>query len=205
VNTVTLSPSGIFTDYVFDYWTNPWCFDGGNGGLEIGPDYSAAPGQFIAGLEDIDQGGGGPFACEKIFDYNFRGAVAFDLSQFQKVIGATLKVDIPNSISANGEVVSQNPPVCNATVVAEASGSDEYAFDPSNSKPLPTCGPYNIGVTEYVKDWLNGTPNFGFIFAGPRIDFPNSLPNDNSAAITSYSNFQLVIVYNTADNPKAPQ
>jgi len=51
----------------------------------------------------------------------------------------------------------------------------------------------------------NSHANFGFILAGPILDFPSSLPKDNNGNVTWYNDLQLQVIYNPAQNPRAPQ
>jgi hypothetical protein len=47
--------------------------------------------------------------------------------------------------------------------------------------------------------------NYGFILAGPKFSTDNNLPKDNNAQLSWYGGFRLVILYNPALNPRAPQ
>ena len=131
------------------------------------------------------------------------------MSQFDSVTSADFKFDVLNSLAANGEVTSQNPPACYATTLGEGSGDWNGGFGamPFDNPHTLACGQTNdVGVSSQVRDWIsNGHPNFGLIIAGPKLDFPNDLPEDNTANVSWYGNFQLVVLYNPAQNPRAPQ
>jgi|SRR6516162_3918791 hypothetical protein len=172
-----------------------------------GPSFSAGDGETLSGFEDLFDPGTDPFPCVVHAVNLYRGLVAFDLSQFDTIVSADLKFTVDSSIARNGELVGQNPPACNATTLGMVSTSDLRSFD--NPVSLPPCGPsLDVGVSDQVRQWIGsppGHPNFGFVIAGPQLDIPDNLPDDNSAAITWYGNFQLNVLYDPSQNPRAPQ
>jgi hypothetical protein len=172
----------------------------------LGP-YSAGHDQTLSGFSDFFDPGSGLLPCVVHADTYYRGAVAFDLSQLDVIVSADLTFTVDSSISANGDVVGQNPPACNATTLGMATGNEHYFFDSPVS--LPPCGrSLDVGVSDQVRQWLGtapSRPNFGFIIAGPKIDFPDDLPDDNTAKVTWYGNFQLTVLYDPSQNPRAPQ
>ena len=204
LKTINLQWSQLSWNDAEDLYIGFWCdFSIQSNGL--GPSYSSGSDNTLSGYEDFYDSGSGPFPCVQNGNIYYRGGFAFDLSQFDSVVAATLTFDVENSISANGEVVGQIPPACNATTLGTATGTDYYYFD--NPVSLPPCGPsYSIDVSSQVRDWINQShANYGFMLAGPKLDFPNNVDQDNSAKITWYTNFQLAVLYNPALNPRAPQ
>jgi len=183
-----------------------WCL--GLPTIGYGPTYSAGPNDTVSGYEDVYMPGSGPAPCNQTKNVYYRGFAVFDLSPFDSIVAATLTFDVEHSISANGEVTSQIPPACNATTLGVATGTDYYNFD-NPVTPLPPCGPsYTFDVSPQVRYWISNTSpasNYGFILAGPKLDFPNDLDQDNVVNLTWYTNFQLVVLYNPAQNPRAPQ
>jgi hypothetical protein len=121
--------------------------------------------------------------------------------------GYVLRRTVDSSIADGGNLVGQNPPVCNATMLGMVSTGDLRSFD--NLVSLPPCGPsLDLGVSDQVRQWIGPAPahpNFGFVIAGPKLDLPDNLPDDNNAAITWYGNFQLTVLYDPSQNPRAPQ
>ena len=134
----------------------------------------------------------------------------FDLSQFDTIIGANLTFNVATSISGDGELVAQNPPLCNATTLGEGTGDWSAGMPFNNGVSMPPCGPsLDADVSSQVRDWITGGhANFGLILAGPKLDLPSdpsSLPEENATSISWYNNFSLVVQYNPADNQRAPQ
>jgi hypothetical protein len=169
------------------------------------PFFQFAGGLVVVGFADSYQRGSGPFPCVTREDQYYRGGPMFDLSEFDTDVLATLTFNVKASVSANGEATVQDPPACNATVLGMGTGTDFYNFD--NAVTLPPCGPsQSINVTSQARSWINHShANFGFILAGPKIDFPNPLPDDNDSSATWHDSFQLVVQYNPALNHHAPQ
>lgn len=219
IKALTLSPTQVTGNYQYWYSQTAWCdvplpgqglFTNG-----LGPE-TAGPGEAYTGFEDIYDHGADPFPCIEQQQTLYRGQVAFDLSQFNSIGTATLNFNVANSLAENGGVNVQIPPVSNATTLGMSTGTTDsgngpYFWNYDNDVSFPSCGPLiqpncSVGVTSQVQSWVSGAhQNFGFIIAGPILNFPNNLPSDNNGNVTWYSAFQLVVVYNTAQNPHAPQ
>ena len=90
-------------------------------------------------------------------------------------------------------------------------GNGPYFLDYDNDVTVGSCGPLispncSIDVSHQVNQWLKQQHfNWGFIIAGPKLSTDDPLPKDNNAQLTWYKNFKLVILYNPALNPRAPQ
>lgn len=204
--TTTLQPTQINWSHLDSYYAGFWC-DFGIQSTGTGPSYGAWPGYVLSGYEDHYEPGSGTFACVEKNDHYYRGGVLFDVSQFNTIIGANLTFNVASSVWGDGEVTGQNPPLCNATTLGEGSGDWSGGMPFDNPASMPPCGPsLNLDVSSQVRDWITGThANFGLILAGPKLDFPSDLPEENATSISWYNNFQLVVQYNPADNPRAPQ
>jgi hypothetical protein len=203
LKTISLSPHLLTQNKAHHDAFGFWC-GGTINVLGTAGSFSDGPNDVFSGYEDYYDGGSEPFPCVEKQQIFYRGGVAFDVSQFDTITAATLKFDVERSISRNGEVVSPVPPVCNATTLGMGIDSEFYDFD--NAAALPPCAPsYSIGVSSQVRDWISQShANFGLILAGPKLDISSDVPNDNSANVTWYDNFQLEIIYNPAQNPRAP-
>ena len=212
VNSITLNPSPTALNPSAITWNGDhrdtkgfWC---SIITYSLGPSFSAGDGQTLSGFEDLFDPGSGPFPCVVHADDIYRGVVAFDLSQFDTIVSADLKFSTDSSVTgAAPNFVGQNPPACNATTLGMASSSDLRSFD--NLVSLPPCGPsLDVGVRDQVRQWLGSLPahpNFGFVIAGPKLSLPDDLPDDNNTNVTWYGNFQLTVLYDPSQNPRAPQ
>jgi hypothetical protein len=205
LNTVTLSPIQVMPSFQEKWYVGTWCNFSGLIQPGTAPAFTAPSGQSTSGFADAYQRGSGPFPCVVRADQYFRGGPQFDVSIFKTDVLATLTFDVVASVAANGDVAGQNPPACNATTLGMGTGTDFYNFD--NPVAMPPCGqPQVVDVTAQTRSWVSHTHgNFGFILAGPKIDFPNPLPDDNIANVSWYGNFKLVVRYNPVLNPGAPQ
>ncbi len=210
LNTVTLSPSQVRWAYQPASFTSFWCTAGDEPGTA--PAFSAGPNETLAGFSDFYNPGLDPFACVVKEEQQYRGGPIFDLSQFDNITSATLSFNVERSILADKFTFQdQVPPACNATTLGMGTEDVPYNFD--NPVQLPPCagGPYSFDVSTQARDWTSAQPphgNFGFILAGPRLDFPSdlsNLPNDLLTSVSWYNNFQLTVLYNPALNPRAPQ
>jgi uncharacterized protein YceK len=219
LKTVTLSPSQINGSYQYWYSQNAWCsvplpgqglFLNGLGPEPLGPS------EIYSGFEDIYDQGAQPFPCEEQQQTLYRGQVAFDLGEFDSIVDATLNFDVAQSIAENGGVNNQIPPVSNATTLGMSTGTisgsnGPYFWNFDNPVSLPSCGQLikpncSVDVSTQARAWAtNSHANFGFILAGPILDFPSSLPKDNNGNVTWYNDLQLQVIYNPAQNPRAPQ
>jgi hypothetical protein len=215
VNSITLNPSPTALNPSAITWNGDqrdtegfWCSIITYG---LGPSFSAGDGQTLSGFEDFFDPGSGPFPCVVHSDDIYRGVVAFDLSQFNTIVSADLKFTVDASVTgAPPNFVGQNPAACNATTLGMASASDLRSFD--NPVSLPPCGPsLDVGVSDQVRQWIAPPPatplhpNFGFVIAGPKLSLPDNLPDDNNTNVTWYGNFQLTVLYDPMQNPRAPQ
>jgi hypothetical protein len=144
--------------------------------------------------------------------------VAFDSSQFDSIDNADLVFELTRSISEkNNEVNSQIPPVSNSTVLGIGTATWNFGRDtadmpyetaPAINWPQPESSgsPYHVPVAQIAQNWAtHAHGNFGFVFAGPTLDFPDDLPDDNDASISWYGNFKLIVRYDPSKNPRAPQ
>ena len=199
------------------YSQNAWCNVPGGGLFTngLGPEQIGA-GELWSGFEDIYNKGADPFPCIEQEQLLYRGQVAFDLSQFDSIVDATLNFNVDSSIAEDGGVTNQQPPVSNATTLGMSTGTKDegqgpYFWDFDNPVSLPSCGILiapncTLDVSTQARAWASKSHiNDGFIIAGPVLDFPGSLPQDNNGNVSWYSGFQLVVLYNPALNPRAPQ
>ena len=125
-----------------------------------------------------------------------------------------MSFNVDSSVSApgSGGVSQDNPAQSYATTLGMSTGAPNGSYwDFDNPVSMPSCTsamftPCSVDVTSQAKAWVAPThPNFGFIIAGPILDFPDSLPQDNAVNISFYGRFQLQVLYNPALNPRAPQ
>ena len=218
IRTITLSPMQTNGSYQSWYSNNIFCYipvpGQGFWTNGLGPE-TVGPGELYSGFEDVYNHGADPFACIEQQQALYRGQVSFDLSAFDSIVGAILTFDIENSIVENGGVNPRYPPVSVATTLGMStgtidSGNGPYFWNYDGDVPIPSCGPLikpncSIGVSTQVRAWVaKEHDNFGFILAGPILDFPEQLPQDNNGSVTWYNDFQLQVTYDTAQNPRAP-
>ena len=177
-----------------------WCnfYTGANGIMPCDP--TPAPGQTTIGFCDYYDGGTDPFPCVVHYDLYFVGRFTYDLSQFDSVAAATLIFDVVSGSQ------HQNPLKSNATTLGVATQAflDFQSGIPFDNQVDLNKGPhFEFDVSPQVHDWIShARPNFGFILAGPRLTFPDNLPNDNNSALSAYSNFKIRIVYDPKLNPR---
>ena len=220
LKTITLRPS--LDEFGEQSWfLNSFC--AGVAPFGTGPVSPAPSGQIYVGFQDVYARGAEPFPCQWEDDLLYRGHITFDLSQFDAITDATLLFGLVSSQSTSlapsagpGVIMQDNPPQSYATTVGMSTGTKNegqgpYYWDFDNPVSLPACTsmmftPCSLDVSAQVRMWFSGThPKYGFIVAGPVMDFPSSLPHDNNANISWYGGIQLQIVYNPALNPRAPQ
>ena len=219
LKTATLQPTSVTSGYQTDY-SQTWECDVPGSGLflnGLGPEPSN-PGEAPSGFDDIYNHGADPFPCNEQEQILYRGHVQFDLSQFDDPVSATL--NITNARSTQG-AQPQTPPQCVATILGMSTGTRDdgqgpyywdYDNDASIGGPVPpsACQTiinplFAIGVSSQVRQWTTQQHfNWGFIIAGPNLG-PPSVPSDNNGNVTFYSGFSLVVLYNPALNPRAPQ
>jgi hypothetical protein len=192
----------------------------------LGPE-QANQGEANSGEDQIFNQGANPLPCNEQEDIIYRGQFSFvsqepqliptDLTMFDSIVSATLNFGISRSTS---NAQPQEPPVCVATVLGMSTGTKDegsgpYYWDYDNDVPINAENPcvtlippqYSIGVSSQVRQWISGShPDYGFIIAGPNLGEPNSgNANSNNGNVSFYNGFQLVILYNPALNPRAPQ
>jgi hypothetical protein len=211
LKTATLPPVATSSPYEMWHQINGPC----PGVLGTGDWYAAGPGQVVAGLSDLFDSS----ACDEREEQLYRGQVAFDFWQFDQIVGATLTFGVDSSwspsvaIDSNGQPYQDNPPMSHATTLGMSTGLKQgdqgpYFWDFDNPTTMPACtnAACSLDVTWEAKAWIAKThDNWGFIIAGPNLDFPNNLPQDDVGVISYYGEFQLNVLYNPALNPRAPQ
>jgi hypothetical protein len=218
LKTITLNPSGVYWADQSDLLTSGACniplpgqgLDSGG----LGP-ATVNPGEAPSGYDDIFYPGAQPIPCNEQEQILYRGDVQFDLSKFAAIVSATLNF---SGIRSTLNHQPQTPPACVATVLGLASApsqgnngpyfwnySDSIQMTPQN--PCQTLIPplYSFNVSSWARQWTGGSvPNNGMIIAGPDLGSPGT-PQDNNGNVSFYSGFQLVVLYNPALNPQAPQ
>jgi hypothetical protein len=230
LKTLTLNASKVGSSYEYSFSQTWECSVPLPGqGLYVnglGPE-QANFGEANSGEDQIFNQGADPFPCNEQEDIIYRGQFSFvsqepqliptDLTMFNSVVSATLNFGINRSTSNEQP---QKPPVCVATVLGMSTGTKDegsgpYFWDYDNDVSINPQNPcitlippqYSIDVSSQVRQWINGShPNHGFIIAGPNLSEPNAgNANSNNGNVSFYNNFQLVILYNPALNPRAPQ
>ena len=213
LKTVVLSPSPgvVFSYREHDSNSGP-CFNVPTYGT--GPEV-VPPGQIAVGWEDTFVPGAQPFPCNYQQQMLYRGHVQFDLRRFDSIADATLTYAAFQSENHTAGP-PENPPQGYATVLGMATGQADYGNGPmwwpyDNDVALPPCRgnsftPCSVDVSYQSNQWTQQNHfNYGFIMAGPKLDYDSGLPQDNNAQLTWYGNFQLTVLYNPALNPRAPQ
>jgi hypothetical protein len=204
LKTIQLKPTQLITEPSGGSGSKGYCLGPGNPPLAP---FSPGSGQVLVGFWDFFQPGAPPLPCDHLTAENFRACVIFDVSQFDTITSANLLFDTQSSVTG---AKSDSPPNSYATTLCIAT--QDFANTPSpapcnNEASLPTGTSIDVGVSSQVRDWITKkVTNFGFVLEGPRgpIDF-NNPPEDNDAKLSFYGNFRLQIVYNPAQNPRAPQ
>jgi len=173
---------------------------------------SAGQGEVLVGFDDFFNPGTDPFPCKNLRDDVFRGAVLFDVSQFDSIATADLLFNVDGTVDRQGgQNLGQSPIQSAATTLGVATEAFSSFMRDDNEVPLPPTGPsIDVNVSSQVRDWIgNVHPNFGFVLGGPRPAIPQPPPSnvaeDNDAQASFYSGFKLHILYNPAQNPRAPQ
>jgi hypothetical protein len=201
LKTLDLSPSDFDTGTTGTAGSIGWCLSAGN---PPPTSFAPGPGQVMVGFDDFFNPGSQPLPCNELRDANFRGGVAFDVSPFDQIVSADFLFSTDSSIGrSGGETTSQIPPKSVATTLGVGTAAFSPAMPDDNEAPL-VASP--VGVTSQVRDWVTGArPSFGFVLWGPRPPVNHSNPpQDNDAQVSWYSGFKLRIVYNPANNPRAP-
>lgn len=204
LKTIELQPGRIAQGTPGVRGSSGWCLSSGN---PPASSFSPGPRQIIVGFDNFFEAGSDPFPCDDIRAVVFRGAVPFDVTQFDSVVTVELLFDAQSSIVRNsGGTAGTIPGVSHATTLGVATPplTGQLLFD--NDASLPGGSSFNIGVSGQVRDWIGGKPNLGFVLAGPTgLVNPSNPPENNDAKVTWYGNFRLRVVYNPALNPRAPQ
>jgi hypothetical protein len=113
------------------------------------------------------------------------------------------------SITSNGEITSENPPVSYATTVGMSTGLRDdghgpYYWDFDNEDLFGRPGETSLNVSDQVRSWINHThANYGFIIVGQEAGIPD--PPLNVSKISYYINFHRQVDYFPSQNPRAPQ
>ncbi len=206
LKTLDLSASSAATGTSGVQGSIGWCISAGN---PPGTSFSPGAGRVMVGFDDFFKAGSPPFPCNDVRAVVFRAGVMFDVSQFDSIVSADLLFDTVASVSrSNGETTGQNPAQSFATTLGEGTGKFTTKMPDDNEVSLtPASGSIDVGVSSQVRDWITKAhPNFGFVLWGPTgpVD-PNNPPEDNDAKVSWYTNFKLRVVYNPAQNPRAPQ
>jgi hypothetical protein len=213
LNCVLLSPTDLSDGA---QWDHSWTWECNVPGPL--PTYGTAPetppaGQILAGWQDAFYPGAQPLPCNNAYQYVYRGHVRFDLSQFDAIADATLQYGAYQSENQNNGP-AQNPPQGYATVLGMSTGQAQgnngpYWWPYDNDVSLPPCNgnmftPCTVDVSSQSNQWTHQQHyNYGFIFAGPKLNLDSSVPQDNNAQMTWYGGFALKVLYNPALNPRA--
>lgn len=219
LKTVILNPTNISHPSYFSYSQTWECnvplpgqglYANGLGAEPVGP------GQSTVGYEDIFNAGAQPLPCNEQEQTIYRAHVQFDTSKFDTVAGTTLTYNIAQSENSTGGS-AEVPANSYATVMGMSTGqiSDgnggQVWWNYDNEVTLASCGNLiqpncSQDLSFEVNQWTSQQHfNYGMIIAGPKLNIDDNLPSDNKAQLTWYDDFQLVILYNPALNPRAPQ
>jgi hypothetical protein len=211
LKTIDLTPSGappIDSVNSGGSGSEGFCF----GTQNIPPEpLSPGPNEVMVGFDDFFNPGTDPFPCKSVRASVFRGGVVFDLSQFDSIVAANLLFNVDNSLDrSGGEATGQSPPQSVATTLGMGTQAFSRTMPDDNEATLPSTTPsIDVGVSTQVRQWISHShTNFGFVIGGPRPalpDPPQNPPEDNDAQMSWYSGFKLRIMYNPAQNPRAPQ
>lgn len=206
LKTIDLTPTSIATGTSGVSGSSGFCISAGN---PPPSSFSVGSAQAMVGFDDFFKAGADPFPCDDIRAAVFRAGVLFDVSPFDSIVGANLLFDTQKSVVTLGFLrASQTPPLSQATAIGVGTKAFSTRMPDTNEASLPTGkSSVNVGVSAQVRDWITKTvPNFGFVISGPRglVD-PQNPPRDNDATVSWYTNLRLRVVYNPAQNPRAPQ
>jgi hypothetical protein len=205
LKTLDLQPVDIKTGLTGIAGSHGWCFSAGN---PPPSPFSAGAGEVLVGFDDYFKPGSNPFPCDDIRVAVFRGGVRFDVSQFDSIVSADFIFDVSRSISrtGGGETVGTVPGKSFATVLGLATQPFTSAMPYDDEASMPTDSSIDLAVATQVRSWVDKSHgNFGFVIAGPRDFNPSSPAEDNDASLSFYRDFKLRIIYNPAQNPRAPQ
>jgi hypothetical protein len=217
LKTDTLFPGRLLSQNEWSDSQSAWCqvnVPGLGQGLSntgTGASYGVSRGELLVGFEDRHSHGADPAACDTTDDFLYRGNVAFDLRKFDSIFAAHLEYDFIDSFIGSNGAATAYPPTCAATVLGIASGQDFWDYDDWQDltaacrRPPSGGSSFSVDVTVAVRNWLlKQHVDYGFILAGPKLDFPRDLPDDNNVSVTWYGNFRLIVQYFPRQNPRAP-
>lgn len=168
--------------------------------------FTQGTGELLVGFDDFYKPGAPPAPCDTFRVSVFRGGLLFDVSQFDSIVSANLLFDTSRSVVRTG-----GQKVDGATSVATVLGAGTAAFtgpmpDTNETSLTPGSTSVNVGVSPQVRAWItHAQPNFGFVIGGPHFVDKTNPPKDNDASVSFYTNIRLQILYNTGQNPRAPQ
>jgi hypothetical protein len=205
LKTIDLSPTDFATGTSGIAGSIGFCLSAGN---PPPSSFSPGNGQVLVGFDDFFKPGSDPFPCNDVRDTIFRAGVQFDVSRFDSIVGANFLFDTDSSIDrSGGETTGQNPPKSVATTIGLGTQAFSAAFPDDDEASLPAGPNIDVGMSSQVREWITKAhSNHGFVIWGPRPPIgPGTPPEDNDAQLSFYSNFRLRIVYNPAQNPRAPQ
>lgn len=170
--------------------------------------FSVGSAQVMVGFDDFFKAGAPPFPCDDVRAAVFRAGVIFDVSSFDSIVSANLLFDTQASVTRTGGIfLPEAPAISHATTIGVGTQAFTSKMPDTNEASLPGGPSVNVGLSQQVRDWITKTvPNFGFVISGPRgpVD-PQNPPKDNNAQVSWYTNLRLRVVYNPAQNPRAPQ
>jgi hypothetical protein len=203
LKTLDLNPKSFATGTSGIRGSMGYCLSAGN---PPPTSFSPGKGQVMVGFDNFFAAGSKPFPCDDVRAAVFRAGVLFDVSQFDSIASADLLFDTQTSISRSGSTTTSAPSV--ATTLGLGTGAFSTAMpDDDEASIAGLTGSIDVGVSGQVHDWItNAHPNFGFVIWGPTglVD-PGNPPENNDAKVSWYGNIRLRVVYNPAQNPRAPQ
>lgn len=164
----------------------------------------------LVGYSHSYDAGTQPLPCWQVVDYAYRSAVKFDLSPLsgRKIWKATLTMVVANGWTDFNHDNRVNVSCASQIMYATSDWSgakdlidgDPYLDMPNgtpnasaNTGTVSISGGRNVSidVTDAVRRWKIGQPNFGFVFRGPRENYPNS----NEECASEYGNLNLRVDY----------
>jgi hypothetical protein len=205
LKTIDLTPTSVATGTSGVSGSTGFCISAGH---PPPSSFSVGNAQMMVGFDDFFKAGADPFPCDDVRAAVFRAGALFDVSPFDSIVSANLLFDTQKSVITIGIIrATQSPAKSQATKIGVGTKAFTTKMPDTNEASLPTGSSVNVGVSQQVRDWITKTvPNFGFVISGPRglVD-PQNPPKDNDAQVSWYTNLRLRVVYNPAQNPRAPQ
>lgn len=210
LKTVTLSPSRFDWGYQANFSSSWECSVPLSGGLSthgLGP-IPPPTGQLIVGWVDTFLPGAQPAPCNEESQVVERGNIAFDLTKFDTIADATLNFG-PYQSQPSATPAQSFATTLGMSTGTRDDGNGPYYWDYDNDVSLGPCAPLtgcSVDVSHQANLWTTQQHfNYGFIFAGPKYSPDSPVPQDNNSQLTWYGGFSLVVLYNPALNPRAPQ